>query len=162
MVQLGVGAPGGEQVGMRPRLDDASVVDHVDDVGRLDRRQTMGHRQRRPTGDQLAQRLLDPTLRRGVESGCRLVEDEHPRVREQHPGDRDPLTLPTRQSEAPLADHGLVPVRELDDAVVDGSVARRSFDVRVGGVGSSVRDVVAQGAGEQVRLLGDEADGGGE
>ena len=42
-----------------------------------------------------------------------VVEDQHTRVGEDRPGDRDALALPTRQREAALADLGVVAVGQL-------------------------------------------------
>ena len=54
------------------------------------------------------QRGLDQPLAHGVEGGGRLVEDEDPRILEQHPRDRDPLLLAARQLVAALADDRVV------------------------------------------------------
>ena len=56
---------------------------------------------------------LDQPLADGVERGRRLVEDQDPRVLEQHPRDRDPLLLAARQLVAALADDRVVAVGHL-------------------------------------------------
>ena len=48
----------------------------------------------------------------GVEPGGRLVEDEHRRVADQRPGDREPLALAARQRPPALAEPRVVAVRQ--------------------------------------------------
>jgi hypothetical protein len=52
---------------VRAALDDASLVEHEDHVGRAHRRQPMGDHDRRPTGEPDGQRVLDERLVLGVE-----------------------------------------------------------------------------------------------
>ena len=67
------------------------------------------------------QRRLDEPLADGVERGRGLVEDEDPRVLEEHARDRHALLLAARELVAALPHHGLVPLGQLADPIVDGS-----------------------------------------
>ena len=53
---------------------------------------------------------LDLGLGARVHRRGRVVQNQDARLGEQGPSDRHPLTLPTRQGQAALADHGLVAV----------------------------------------------------
>ena len=138
------------------------AVEHEDDVGGEDRRQPVGDRDRRPARHQRRERGLHEPLAGGVERAGRLVEDEHPRVLEDHARDREPLLLPAGQPVAALADDRVVASREAEDALVDLRGARRRLDLGLGRVGLRVGEVLADGRVEQVGLLGDHPDRIGE
>src|SRR5438034_43982 len=74
-----------------------SLHDALPIFGAQDRRQPVGNRDRGAVLHQPLQRRLDEPLAHGIESRGRLVEDEDPRVLEQHPRDRDTLLLAARQ-----------------------------------------------------------------
>ncbi len=93
-----------------------------------------------------------------VEGARGLVEDEDARVLEQDAGQGDALLLATRELVAALADDGLVAVRKLADAIVDGRQAGGGLDLPVRRLGPGVGQVLAQGGVEEVGLLRDEAD----
>ena len=57
-----------------------------------------------------AQRVADLVLLGGVDRRGGVVEDEHPGIGQDGPGDGEALALATRQREAPLADLGVVAV----------------------------------------------------
>lgn len=59
---------------MRPRLTDTTLLDEVDAVRILDRRQTVGDGDRRPSTGGLVESFLDDLLRVGVECRGSLVE----------------------------------------------------------------------------------------
>src|SRR5262249_52375994 len=72
--------------------------------------------------------------------------------------DRDPLTLSTREEHSSLPENGAVPVGELLDEAVRVRVPGRLLHLVLGSVETAVADVFRDGAGEQQRLLVDEAD----
>ena len=78
-----------------------------------------------------------------VDGARRVVEDQDGRVDQQCARDGDALALAARERVAPLADHGVVALGELEDEVVGARRARRGLDLLVGGVGQAVGDVVA-------------------
>ena len=99
-------------VGVGARLDDAAAVDDMDDVGADHRREAVRDRERRAAAGRGIQSLLHDALRDRVESGCRLVEQQHRRILQQHARDRDALLLAAREPVAALADDRVVPVLE--------------------------------------------------
>ena len=77
---------------------------------------------------------------------------------QDRPRDRDPLTLAARQRVSPLADHGVVPVRQLADEVVRVRRLRRRDHLLQRRLRQAVADVVQHRAVEQVRILEHHAD----
>ena len=56
---------------------------------------------------QVRQLSLDGRFDLRIERRGRLVEDQDRRILQDHPRDRDPLALPARQLDPPLADMGV-------------------------------------------------------
>ena len=79
-------------------------------------------------------------------------------IAQQRPGERDALALAAREREPLLADDGVVAVGQADHELVRLDRARRGFDVGVVGIGPGERDVVADGVGEEERVLEHDAD----
>ena len=80
------------------------------------------------------------------------------RVLEEGPGDGDALALPAREPAPPLADHGVVAPRQVEDEVVGEGRPGRRLHARLVHVVQAVGDVGAHGVVEEHRLLGHEAD----
>ena len=135
-----------------------AVLEDDDQVGAADRREPVGDDERRPAGEEPAQRPLDAPLGADVDARGRLVEDEDARVGEQRPGEGDELALAEREPAAALGDLRLVAVLELEDEVVGADRAGRGGDFLVRRVGAAERDVLAHGAGEEEALLRDDAE----
>src|SRR5919205_505517 len=112
--------------------------------------------------DTETERRLHGALGLGVQRAGRLVEDEHRRVAQDRPRDRDALLLAAREPVAALADHGVVAVGQRGDERVDLRRARRGLELLVARVGLGEAQVVADRRVEQVRLLRDEADRPGQ
>ena len=95
-------------------------------------------------------------LRLGVDVDVRgrLVEHEDARVGDQRAGERDELALAGGELGAALADLGVVAVLQRDDEVVGADRPRGVLDLLRRGVDAAERDVVADRAAEQERLLG--------
>ena len=108
------------------------------------------------------QRLFECGLHVGlvlvVEVAGGLVEDDHDRVLQQQPGDRQPLLLAAAEPIAALADHGVVAVGQRRDHVVDAGAPAGGVEFGHRGVGLGIAQVVADRLVEQVRVLGDDAD----
>ena len=103
---------------------------------------------------QAAQALLDQALGVDVDVRGRLVEHQDPRVGDQRPREREQLALAGRQLHAALADLRVVAVLERLDERVGADRAGRGADLVVGRVRAAERDVLADRAAEQERLLG--------
>ena len=108
--ELGEAASAGEELLVRPDLDDVSAVEDDDLVGIANGREPVRDGDRRPTLGKALERLLDEPLGLRVEGRGRLVQHEDGRVPEDRARNRDPLLLASREAIAALADHGVVAV----------------------------------------------------
>src|SRR6266446_4954966 len=103
----------------------------------------MGDCDGRAAFHQPLQRSLDQPLAHGIESRGGLVEDEDPRILEEHPGDGDTLLLAARQLVPALADDRVVAIGKLSDSLVDGGGTSRYLELLVGSVRLRVVEVLA-------------------
>ena len=78
-----------QQIGVPALLDDLPLVQDHDAVGVPDGREAVGDDYGRAPPEKLVERPLDQHLRVGVDVGRRLVEQQHPRVRDQCAGEAD-------------------------------------------------------------------------
>src|SRR5690242_10879313 len=85
IVQPAVEPVGGIELGVGASLHDAAFLQDDDQVGVLDRRQTVGDDQHGPVLHELIDRILHQPLRLGVELAGRLVENEDGRVPQHRP-----------------------------------------------------------------------------
>ena len=159
----GVATVEGDELVVRAELDDAAALEHGDAVGVADRRQAVGDDDRRAPGQRGIERRLHLRLVVVVEVARRLVEDHHGRILEQQAGDRQALLLAAGQAVAAVADDGVEAVGQRR-RWCRGSAPRRHAATQLvgGGVGLGVAQVVADRLVEQVRVLGDDADGGAQ
>ena len=97
-------------------------------------------------------------LRLEVEVRRGLVEDEHPGAGQERPGQRDELALPRRQRHAALVHQRVDALGEPLDELGQADAVDRLHDLVVGGARPGEGDVVAHGAHEEERLLGDDAE----
>ena len=67
VVEAGVEALTGDQVGVRPLLDDPAMIDHGDAVGPADRGQPVGDDERHAAAHQALERLHQHGFGQGVE-----------------------------------------------------------------------------------------------
>ena len=87
-----------------------------------------------------------------------FVEDQEGGSDEEGSGEGEALALTAGEEDPVFADHGIVSVGELLDEGVGEGVAGGLLDLGERGVGTCVGDIVADGAGDQGRVLGDDAD----
>ena len=142
LAHLSIHAPQGNQLRVRPLLDDPTAVKDANHVGALDRRQAV----RDSDGDAIAlfgglgQRALHNLLALRVERAGGLVEQQDARVADEGARDGDALPLAARELRAVGARRGGEPVGEGGDEVPCVGGAEGGFD---GGV---VDDGVGVGA----------------
>ncbi|CAM5708492.1 hypothetical protein SFUMM280S_10308 [Streptomyces fumanus] len=124
-----------------------------DPVGHLQQRRAVHHQQDRPAARQLPYRRHDLGLGRPVEGGRRLVQQQHRPVREERPGQRQPLPLPGGQPGPVLAEYRLQALGQLLDEGQRPGVPQRLAYGGVVGVGPGQPYVLGDGRGIQVRAL---------
>lgn len=89
---------------MRSTLNDASLVEHVDDIGSLDGTETMRHSDGSATLCGGIQSCLDDLLGLGVEGRGGFVEKEDLRIAEESTCDGDALFLAAAEHATFVAD----------------------------------------------------------
>src|SRR3989344_9046371 len=92
----------------------------------------------------LGERRLDVCLALGVERGGCLVEDEDGCVLQDGSGNRDPLALPARKLDTPLAYQGAVAQGKRGDKLVAVRTLGRLDDFPLGGTRPAIRDVITE------------------
>ena len=97
--------------------------------------------------------FLDQRLGHGVHRTGRLIHDEYLGVGQHRAGEADQLLLANREPAPSLANLPLIPILHRDDELVGASEAGGRLHLFVGGIQPAVADILADGAGEQVRRL---------
>jgi len=82
------------QLVVRAYFNDPALVHHHDPVGLHGRRQPVGDEHGRPGLEEDVEGRLDLRLRLEVQVGGGLVENEHPGMGQESPGQGDELALP--------------------------------------------------------------------
>ena len=103
-----------QQLIMRPMFDDASLIENVNHIRLLNRAQTMGDGDGRPTLRRSVESRLHDLLRFRVERRRGFVEEEDFRVAEKGAGDGDALLLAAGEHAAFAADDGGEAVTVMD------------------------------------------------
>src|SRR4051812_11767245 len=134
------------------------MLQHEHAIGAADRTEPMRDDQRRPFAEQVFHCRLDQPLALGVETRRRLVEHDDRWIAQEHAGDRDALTLATGELDSALANLCVETLRQSLDELERmsrgcgrdylGLSGRRSV-----GDGAGIRDVFANAAAEQRRVL---------
>ena len=144
---------------MSSALDNAPVVDDEDEIGPLDGGEPVCDDDRSPAGAQLLKGLLDLGLGGRVNGRGGLVQEDDLRVSQDDAGDGDSLQLAAREFDPALSDLGRVSVGESHDLVVDGGGLAGLVHLLVGGVQSSVSNILQDRLVEERRILRHEAEG---
>ena len=134
-------------------LDDAAVAHDEDEVRLADGGQAVGDQERRAVAQQVVDGVLDKLLRLRVDGGRRLVEHEDARIGQHGARKGDQLLFARGQAVAALADVAVPALFELGRDLIGRNGPRRCLDLGVRGVQTAVADVLADRAGEQVRIL---------
>ena len=138
---------------MRALLDDVAVLHDEDQIGIADGRQAMRDDERRAPLAERGHRLLQQQLGAGVDRRRRLVEDQHRRAGDERARDGDELPLSGRDVGGVFVEHGVVALGQRVHELVDARGDSGLGDLVVGGALAAVADVVADGTGEQPRVL---------
>jgi hypothetical protein len=134
--------------------DDAAAVEDEDAVRVAERGEAVGDDEAGAAAHEPVDSALHLGLGDRVEARRGLVEEQDRRVREERAGDGEPLPLSAGELAAPHAEGRVVASRERLDVVVDERGARRRLHLGVRRAGPADADVVANGGGEEERLLG--------
>ncbi len=143
---------------VRALLDDLSVLEHDDQVGVADRRESVRDDERGAVGEQQPQGRVDLSFGADVDRRGRLVEDQDSRICQERPRERDELSLAEREAGSAFLQLRLVTVLELLDEVVGADGLRRIDDSCERGAGLAEGDVLVDGAGEEEALLRDDSE----
>src|SRR5215211_3427166 len=143
---------------------DTAFVEDQDQVGVPYRGDPLGDDEDRAVlfAHEPVQSLLDRSLRLGVHGRGAVVQNKEPRVDKKRPRYGDPLPLPAGEPDAPLADNGLVAFREPPYELTGLGRFGRCDDLLVRRARFAEGHVIADGAGEEARLLQDYPDLGPE
>ena len=95
----------------------------------------------------------------GVETGCRFIEDQYPRVFKYGTRNGNPLLFTTGQLQPAFTHNGVIPLCQFCDEFGEMGQLCRLFDFVTVCIGFCIGDVVAQGFIKQHRILGHDADG---
>jgi hypothetical protein len=124
-------------------LDDAAGL-HDDDLVGIDHGgQPVSNDDRRAALHDLFQRVLHQLFGIVVERRSRLVEQQDRRVAHDGAGDRQALTLAAGKRNTVFADRRVVTLRLGEDEILGIGEAGGFLDLGIGGIGTSVADVVA-------------------
>ncbi len=159
MVELVVLALLLQQVVVAAPLHHLAVLQHQYGVGVADCAQPVGDGKDGPSLHELVHALFDEGLGTGVDGGGGFVQDEHRRVGHGSPGDCQQLPLALGQVGAVGGDHGVIALRQAADEGVGVGDAGGGLNLLHGGVQLAKADVIGDGAGEEVGVLEDHAQG---
>src|SRR5438552_6378066 len=138
----------------RGRLrQDAAVLDHHERRTALQKTRSMRDEDYGAAVHQPLDRVDDRGFSLGIDGARRLVKDDHRASREEGAGDGDPLTLPSRQLDAALADLRVVAAGQTDDELVSVRGLCRGDQLRVARPRPGIRDVLGDGGGEKHGVL---------
>src|SRR5215217_5663560 len=149
---------GGDQLGVGAELGDAAVLDHRHPVGVGGGLEAVGDGDHGPAGQDRRQGPLQVAGRPGVEQRGRLVQDQGVGVGQDETGQGDLLGLGGRQGVPAGPDDRVQPPGQGLDPVEGVDRRQGVGQDGVTGAGAGQGQVVAQAAGEDVLLLGDEDD----
>ncbi len=124
---------------------DGAAVQHQYLVRHIDGTETLGNDEGRAPLHYLLKGHLYLEFRCGIDAGSGIVQNQNRRVEEQCSRDGDALFLSAGKGQPPLADPGIVPVRQGDDIVMDAGRPGRLFDLLLGGFRNTVADIVTDG-----------------
>ena len=139
----------------RAPLDDLAVAEIDDLVAVEDGGDAVRGDDERAVGTVLLDGSEHAALRRHVERGRGVVEDEDGRALDERPRDGEALLLPARKPHAALAHHRLVARFELADELVCLRDLRGAHDFLFGDVGMGEGDVGVHRVGEEKDVLED-------
>ena len=162
LVELAVDAAAGQQLVVGALLGDDPVLDDEDAVGLENGGEPVrDHNVGAALHDSL-QRVLNRVFGDRIQGGGGLVQDQDARVLKHHAGNREPLLFAAGELEPSVADLGVVAVGLVHNEVVDVRDAAGGLQLLSGRVLLGIKEIVADGAVEEIALLRDDADVGAQ
>ena len=152
----------GDEIVVVPPLDDLPLLQDHDGLGVAHGGQAVGDDEHGPVRHQMVHARLDELFRAGVNGAGGLVQDQHRRIRYGDTGNGQELALPLAETAAIIGNPGVVAIRQVADEGIRVGQAGGGADFLIGGVQLAVADVIGNGAGEQMGVLEDDAQGPAE
>src|SRR5215217_2552185 len=135
------------------RFDQASLLQHIDDIRASGSKQPVSYDQYRHAPVQLLYRALDASFVLRVEVACGLVQDQQGRFAQQGSGQGQALPLSPGQAHTAVTQNRLHTLRKPGDEVLGGSQPKRFADLSVTRVGACPQQVLPYGVVEQECIL---------
>src|ERR1700687_492777 len=154
----GIRSATGDQFRVRSALPDLSVFQDENLVRAANRGKAMRDYESGSPNHQVGERFLHEHLGLRIQLRGGLVQNKNGRIFQDGARDGNALSLSPAQARSPLANHGVVPLRQLHDEIVRQRGLRRSDDFLPGNIRQTVANVVPHGVVKQDVLLGDHGD----
>jgi hypothetical protein len=139
----------------RPIIRHSTLVEHEEEVTVFDEAQTMRDHDDCHSSAKLVEGLSDQTLGSTIEGTCRLIQNKHARSPSDSPGDRQSLSLASRQGGTALSDRRLVQIGHRRHILMKVSRPRRSLNL-FWGQASKEGDIERNGSLKQDGVLCDQ------
>ncbi len=143
---------------MGSAVDQLSPPKNENLVGPPDLTEPVGNDEGRSLAADATHGLLDQILRCAVYGAGAVVENENSRIAEEGSGYGDPLFLPSREGDSPLADHGFVAVAETGNKIVGLGLPCCFDHIPVISIGTAKGDVLANTSRKEKDVLLDSGD----
>ena len=144
---------------MRAALDDAATLKHHDTVRIPYRGETVGDDEGRAALHEPIHAVLYDALGSGIDGAGRLIENEHRRICDGRPGNREELTLSLAQVCTVAGEHRVIPVRKTADEAVRICKPCSCDDLFFCGIEFSETDVFSYRSGKEMCILQNDAEG---
>src|SRR6266542_2732990 len=158
LLQVPVRAVGQDELLVGAALHHRAVVEDDDLIDLVEPVKLMRDEQGRAAGRDREQVSGEGSAGCWVEVGGGLIEHEHGRIREQGPGQGEPLAFTAGQGRAVRADAGIPALRQGTDPWQQPGASGRRGQLVVGCAGPGHAEIVTDGGIEDVRILGAAAD----
>src|SRR5436305_463697 len=146
LAQAGVFSTQHQQLLVRSAFDNPTPIQDQNLIGMHDGRQPMCDHDRSSTKHQILQRLLNQSLRRGVNARGRFIQNQNWRIFQERARNREPLFLSHAQLHSTLAHHATQSISQQIDETMSIRCLRRFHQFLVPGTRFSHLQVLANGA----------------
>ena len=144
----------GHEFGVGAAFDDASVFEHQNQVGILDRRDAVGDGDDGLAAVHLLEVLLDFRLGLHIDGRGRIIHNQDRRIIRECAGQRQALFLPAGQAHAAFAHDGVITLRHRPDEIVRAGDLGHFLDISVVAIIAGTKaDIATDGVGEQEGVL---------